>query len=87
LPGNVPHLNSIAMWRWMEVDGGGWRWMEVDGGGLSSKHNNAYSFSLTDENGELIQLNGLNMNMTLLFFKQDPIIDQIRNFLRMIVSK
>jgi len=54
---------------------------------LSSKHNNAYSFSLTDENGELIQLNGLNMNITLLFFKKDPIFDQIRNFLRMIVSK
>ena len=54
---------------------------------LSSKHNNTYSFSLTDEDGELIQLNGLNLNMTLLFFKKDPIFDQIRNFLRLIVSK
>ena len=40
---------------------------------LSSKNNNTYSFSLTDENSELIQLNGLNMNMTLMFYKKDKI--------------
>ena len=33
---------------------------------LSSKNNNTYSFSLTDESGELIQLNGLNLNLTLM---------------------
>ena len=47
---------------------------------LSSKNNNTYSFSLTDENGELIQLNGLNMNLTLLLYKKDMIYDQIRSF-------
>ncbi len=39
---------------------------------LSSKNNNTYSFSLTDERGELIQLNGLNMNLTLLLDKKIP---------------
>ena len=53
---------------------------------LSSKQNNTYSFTLTDEDGEVISLNGLNLNMTLLFFKKDPIFDQIRNFLRLMVS-
>lgn len=54
---------------------------------LSSKNNSTYSFSLTDENGELIQLNGLNLNITLLFFKVDPIYDQIRSFFRMLIHK
>ena len=54
---------------------------------LSSKNNNTYSFSLSDENGELIQLNGLNLNITLLLFKKDPIFDQIRSFMKMIVMK
>ena len=54
---------------------------------LSSQNNNTYSFTLTDENGELIQLNGLNMNITLLFYKKDPIFDQIRNFLKVLSEK
>lgn len=54
---------------------------------LSSKHNNTYSFSLTDENNDIIKLNGLNMNITLLFYKKDPIFDQIRNFFKLIVMK
>ena len=32
---------------------------------LNSKNNNVYSFQLTDENGELISLNGLNLNIRL----------------------
>ncbi len=52
---------------------------------LSSPNNNTYSFSLTDENGELINLYGLNLNMTFLLFKKDPIFDQIRNFLKLLV--
>ncbi len=54
---------------------------------LSSPHNNTYNFSLSDENNESIPLNGLNMNITLLFYKKDPIFDQIRNFMKMIVMK
>lgn len=54
---------------------------------LSSKNNNTYNFSLTDEDGELIQLNGLNLNITLLLYKKDPIYEQMRNFIKMIVHK
>jgi len=54
---------------------------------LNSQNNNTYLFTLTDENGELIQLNGLNMNLTLLFYKKDDIFDRIRNFLTMAVLK
>jgi len=54
---------------------------------LSSQNNNTYSFSLTDENGELMQLNGLNLNLTLLLYRKDPIFDQIRNFMKMLVLK
>jgi len=52
---------------------------------LSSKNNSTYSFSLTDEDGGLIQLNGLNLNLTLLLFKVDPIYDQIRSFFKMLI--
>lgn len=54
---------------------------------LSSQNNNTYSFSLTDENGELIQLNGLNLNITLLLYRKDDIFDRLRSFMKMIVSK
>ena len=54
---------------------------------LSSQNNNVYSFSLTDENGELIQLNGLNLNLTLLLYKKDAIFDQLRSLMKMLVSK
>jgi hypothetical protein len=54
---------------------------------LSSKNNNTYSFTLTDENDELIQLNGLNLNITLLVYKKDNIFDQLRNFMKMALLK
>lgn len=54
---------------------------------LRSPGTNTYSFTLTDENGELIQLNGLNLNITLLFYRVDPIYSQIRNFLKVLSEK
>jgi hypothetical protein len=54
---------------------------------LRSPKNNTYSFTLTDEDGELIQLNGLNLNITLLFYRVDPIYDQIRNLLKVLSEK
>ena len=54
---------------------------------LSSQNNNTYNFSLSDENNGSIPLNGLNMNITLLFYKKDNINELIRNFLKMIVLK
>ena len=53
---------------------------------ISSNNNSTYKFSLSDENGELIQLNGLNLNFTLLLYKKDPIFDQIRALLRVIAA-
>ena len=50
---------------------------------LSSSDNNIYNFTLTDENGELIQLNELNMNITLLLYKKDDIYEKIRNFMKL----
>ena len=43
---------------------------------LYSKHlicnqNNVFRFTLTDENFRPINLNGLNMNMTLIFYKNN----------------
>ena len=56
---------------------------------LSSKYNNTYNFSLTDENGELIHLNGLNMNLTLLFYKDgfQSFIEQLRGFMKLALLK
>jgi hypothetical protein len=54
---------------------------------LSSPNNSTYSFSLTNEDGEVIQLNGLNLNLTLLLYKKDDIFDKIRNFFKLAVIK
>jgi len=54
---------------------------------LSSQHNSTYSFSLTDEDGRIVNLNGLNLNLTLLLYKKDDIFDKIRNFLKLAVIK
>ncbi len=54
---------------------------------LNSNKNNTYSFSLTDENNEIIQLNNLNLNCTLLFFKADNIYQDIRNMMKILISK
>lgn len=57
---------------------------------LSSKDNNTYRFTLTDEDGELIQLNGLNMNLTLLIYKLDDIsetLKEIKDYLKLLTLK
>ena len=42
---------------------------------------------MTDENNELIPLNGLNVNITLLFYKRDDIFDKIKDFIRLVILK
>lgn len=54
---------------------------------ITSQLSQTVSFSLTDESGNILDLNGLNMNLTLMFFKKDPINDIIRNYLKMQVLK
>lgn len=44
------------------------------------------SFSLTDEGNRLLDLNGLNMNLTLAFYRKDNIFDIIRNFIRLLIT-
>jgi hypothetical protein len=43
---------------------------------------NVYSFSLTDEHGRNLDLNGLNCVFTLILFKQDNLTNIIRNYLK-----
>jgi len=54
---------------------------------LNSQHNNTYSFQLTDEDDKIVDLNGLNLNMTILFYKRDDIFERIKAFLKMAVLK
>ena len=54
---------------------------------LSSDRQNTVSFTLTDENFELINLNNLNINLSILFYKADDIYDKLRSFMKMLVLK
>ncbi len=54
---------------------------------LYSQLSQTASFSLTDESGRILDLNGLNMNLTLMLYKKDPINDIIKNYLKMKVIK
>ena len=53
---------------------------------LNSQYNNVYNFAITDENGKSLDMNGLNMNFTLLFFKQDNISEVIKKYIGLIVK-
>jgi hypothetical protein len=50
---------------------------------LKSTLTSTISIVLTDENNIVLDLNGLNMNLTLLFYKRDDIFDRIRNMLKL----
>lgn len=57
---------------------------------LSSNEDSVYRFTLTDEDGELIQLNGLNLNLTLLLYKRADIsttLSEIRDYLKLLTLK
>jgi len=49
---------------------------------LSSDKNNVYRFTITNEDGRILDLNGLNVNITLCVYKKDDINQQIRNYLK-----
>jgi hypothetical protein len=49
---------------------------------LSSSTNNVYRITLTDEDSRVINLNGLNMVMTLLIYKSDDINVMQREFIK-----
>lgn len=48
---------------------------------------NIYSFSLCDEFGQIINLNGLNMMITLLLYKRDNINEMIKNYIMYKIAK
>jgi len=54
---------------------------------LRSKDDNTYSFSLTNEDGQLLDLNGQNINFTLLFFRRDDISDRMKAFLQIMTKQ
>lgn len=46
-----------------------------------------YTFSLCDEDGNIINLNGLNMMITLLLYKRDNSNDMIKEYIKYRISK
>eukprot|EP00732_Lithocolla_globosa_P001459 Lithocolla_globosa_v1_NODE_732_length_3370_cov_317.275935.p4 type:complete len:122 gc:universal NODE_732_length_3370_cov_317.275935:887-1252(+) len=49
---------------------------------FSQKSSNLYSFQLRDENGELVNLNGVRFIFTLLLFQKDELSKMIKGFLK-----
>jgi hypothetical protein len=49
---------------------------------LRSASSNTYNFSLTNEHDQLLNLHGVNMQLTLCIYKQDPINDQLRQYIK-----
>jgi hypothetical protein len=53
---------------------------------LNSQKNNTYSFQLTDENANVMDLNGLNMNFTLVFFQKHDLYKLIEEIMRLVLK-
>jgi len=49
---------------------------------ITSKNNNVYNFSLTDEDGVEIDLNGQNIVFTLMLFKKENVNKVVKQFLK-----
>ena len=47
---------------------------------------NTYNFYLMNEDGLIMDLNGLNLNITLLFYKQDNALSQIRDVFELMLE-
>ncbi len=54
---------------------------------ISSKHSNTSSFTLTNEAGTIMDLNGLNMTMTLMFYKENDILIKLKSFIQLMALK
>lgn len=50
---------------------------------FTSNSSNSYRFTLTDEDGHVINLNGLNIVMTVMIFKSDQINNLIRDYIKL----
>jgi hypothetical protein len=49
---------------------------------LTTSNSSVYRFFITDENGQLIDFNGLNITMTLMFYKKDTINNLIESYIK-----
>lgn len=54
---------------------------------LTSNANNVYNFSLQDENGNLLGLNGLNMQITIVVFKYEEVYKTIAEYVKYLLLK
>lgn len=54
---------------------------------LSSKDSNKYYFFLTDENGVELNLNGLNLNITICIYKENSIYEIIKKLVKTLLIK
>jgi len=54
---------------------------------LTLKNNNSYRFYLTDEDDNIINLNGLNINMTLMVYKQNTLSQTVLNLIKQLTQK
>lgn len=61
--------------------------IEAYGKVISTKGSNIYNFYLTNEDDQAIDLNGLNLNITLLLYKQNDIYDLMKLYLKYLIEK
>ncbi len=54
---------------------------------LNSKDSNLFHFYLTNEDEQIIDTNGVNINFTILVYKKNNIFDKLQNFINYFVSK
>ena len=50
---------------------------------LAIKQNSVHRFTLTDVDGNIIDLNGLDWNFTIIFYKHDSTFEMIRNYIKL----
>ena len=49
---------------------------------LTGNTSNSFRFYLTNEDGIPLSFNGQNVQLTLLFFKEDSVIDKLKAFMK-----
>jgi hypothetical protein len=54
---------------------------------IRENKSNIYTFKLCDENGQIINLNGLNLMITLLLYKRDTTNEFIKEYIKYRISK
>jgi hypothetical protein len=50
---------------------------------ITSNNDGVYTFSLTNESGHFMNLNGLNMNFTLLLYQKDPVWQMVKDGIKL----